>query len=103
MAADPINVGDVVTLYTTVTDQAGNAVDVSGASTKQIKLRKPSGTVLTKTAEFTTDGTDGQIEYTTVNTDLDVTGLWGIQGYVVGTGYENSTRADTFRVYVKYG
>lgn len=102
MPANPINVGDVVTFRVTVTDQDGSAVDVSGASTKQIKLRKPSGTVLTKTASFTTDGSDGKIEYQTANTDLDVAGVWGIQAYVVGTGYENSTRADSFRVYVKY-
>lgn len=59
------------------------AVDVSTVTTKQIILRKPNGTVLTKTAAFTASGSNGQIQYVTVAGDLDVTGRWEAQAYVV--------------------
>lgn len=64
----------------------GAAVDVSTASTKQIKFTKPDGTVETKTATFVTDGTDGVIQYVTVDGDLDMTGGWKATGYVEGLG-----------------
>ena len=40
-------------------------------------------TVLTKTASFYTDGSDGIIQYTTINGDLDTAGEWGVQAYIV--------------------
>jgi hypothetical protein len=82
MAADEVHVGDVGTTFIlTVTD--GTAVDVSGATTKQILFGKPNGSTVTKTAAFTTDGTDGKVQYSTVANDLDMAGVWNIQAYVV--------------------
>ena len=60
----------------------GAAVDVSTAGTRTLKLEKPNGQVLFKAASFTTDGTDGQLQYTTSEGDLDVQGLWRCQFYV---------------------
>ena len=95
MAAE-IHYGDVGTTFIlTITDQDGSAVDVSGASTKQIKFEKPSGADVTQTADFTSDGTDGKIEYTTVADDLNETGFWKIQGKVTiatGTWHSDITR-----------
>jgi hypothetical protein len=55
--------GDIGTTIRVTIQEGGSAVDVSGATTKQIYLRKPNtGDTYTKTAIFTTDGTNGQIE-----------------------------------------
>jgi len=62
--------------------ESGAAKNVSGASTKIIYLRKPNAVVLVKSAEFTTDGSDGKIEYKCSSEDLDTPGKWRIQGYV---------------------
>lgn len=77
------NIGTVIRV---TIRSAGNVVDVSGASTKQILLQKSDGTDLTKTASFTNDGTDGQIEYTTVSGDLDTLGVLQVQAKVVLSG-----------------
>lgn len=58
------------------------AIDVSTATARTIYLTKTDGTVVAKTAVFTTDGTDGLIEYTTVTSDFDMLGIWSIQGRV---------------------
>ena len=80
---DEIHKNDVGTIIRlTVTDD-GSAVDLSASSTKQILLRKPSGQVLTKTASFTTDGTNGQIQYTTIAGDLNEVGDWRAQASLV--------------------
>ena len=101
--ADEVHVGDIGTvLRVTVQDEDAAIVDISAASTKQILIKKPNGTLLTKTAAFTTDGTDGQMQYTTVGAvgetpaDLDVAGDYKIQGYVViGTGaWKTSTHIE---------
>jgi hypothetical protein len=78
-------VGDYGTVFEiTLQDQDGAAADVSGATTKQIIFRKPGGTVVTKAADFVTDGTDGKIDYTAASGDLDTAGDWRIEGQVTG-------------------
>jgi hypothetical protein len=93
-----IRVGDVGTeLVIPVTDEDGVEVDVS-AATKTIYLRKPDGTVLTKTAVNDTTGTDGLMKHVTVSGDLNVAGEWGIQGRVVSGSNQWSTADSTFVV-----
>lgn len=79
------------TLRATIRED-GSAVDLSAATVKQLKLRKPSGTVVTKTADFTTDGSDGKIEYTTEDGDLDTAGDWQLQPYLELPGWQGHTR-----------
>jgi len=77
MTTGQIFVGDIGTIFeATIKDQAGAVVDISTATTKQILFKKPTGVVLTKTASFTTTGSDGKIRYTTIAGDLDVSGVW---------------------------
>lgn len=76
-----------VVLRVTVTED-GAAKDISGASAKSILILQPSEAVLTKTATFTTDGTDGKFEFATVSGDLDEAGTYQWQGYVVVSGTE---------------
>jgi hypothetical protein len=46
-------------------------------------FRKPDGLVITKTAFFVTNGSDGTIIYTTIENDLNVSGGWSLQAHVV--------------------
>jgi hypothetical protein len=100
MSAGEIRVNDVGTVFElTVTDASG-AVDISGATTKQISLEPPTrANKVTKAATFTTDGTDGKMLYTTVAGDLDEAGSWRVQGYVV-LDANNEFRTDIHTVTV---
>lgn len=87
MAAE-IHVGDVGTVFeATVKDEASVIVDISSATVRRLKFRTPDGRLLTKDAVLVNTGTDGKMKYTSVAGDLDVAGLWRVQGYVeIGTG-----------------
>jgi len=82
----PKVLGDIGTVYrATIKDQDNAIVDVSGAMTKEIIFLTPAGILKTKSATFTTDGTDGKIEYKTVSGDIDVEGTWEWQPHVIIT------------------
>lgn len=78
-----VHVADVGTAFrVTVKDEDGEIVDLSSASVMQLWFRKPDGTVAVQTAFLLNDGTDGIMEYVTVEGDLDLPGKWRVQGYV---------------------
>ena len=82
-----LHIGDIGTEIILTIAEDGAIVNISGVATKFIILRKPSEAVVTKTAEFVTDGTDGQIKYVTISADdLDEDGIWHAQGHVTGLG-----------------
>lgn len=87
-------VGDTGTEIGAIVKENGVVVDLSGATTKQIKFRKPSGAMVTKDAEFKTDGADGHLIYVTETGFLDESGTWVAQAYVVlatpWTGHSSS-------------
>ena len=87
-----------VTLRVVAQDEDGVAVSYSDATTVNILLTAPGGTTTSKTAAFTTDGTDGSISYTTVASDLSTKGTWQIQGRFCKTGLDVYTAIDTFKV-----
>ena len=100
MAAGEVHENDIGTVFKlTVKDQDGVIVDISSASTKQIIFKKPGGNILTKTASFQTDGTDGIIKYTTLSGDLNEKGIWQIQAYVVITAGTFYSDVLEFKVY----
>ena len=78
---------------------AGSAVDISTYTTLTIRMGPSGGTINDFTASFTTDGTDGQIEYTLASSDIDTEGVWLIQGKVEKTGAQISSRKGTFEVH----
>ncbi|MHA1922104.1 MAG: hypothetical protein ACTSVP_03460 [Candidatus Heimdallarchaeota archaeon] len=81
-----IHVGDIGTIIlVTVTDQDGSVLDISSASTREIKIQKADGSGLTKikTASFTTDGADGKIQFVTIEEDFNSAGEWTVQGRIV--------------------
>lgn len=72
-------------------------LDVSSASTKDLKLIKPDGTQLTKTLVFSTksgdtgDGKDGRVEYIIISGDVDQNGTYQWQLHlIIGTWDEHS-------------
>ncbi len=85
MGINEIHKEDVGTILRMTVQDSGIAIDVSSASgvgKKLLLLRKPGGTVVEKTLSFTDDGTDGQVQYTTLTDDLNEDGEWGLQVYL---------------------
>lgn len=58
----------------------GTAINLSSVTTKNYIVTKPDGTTqVTWAASFITDGTNGQLRYTTVSGDLDQVGRYQLQ------------------------
>ena len=99
MAANEIHVNDVGTQFLVTVTDGSSAVDISSATTKELIIKKPSGTKLTKATSFNTDGTDGKMQYSISYDDLYEAGSYKLQGKVVisdGTFY---TDIHTFKVH----
>lgn len=97
--ASEIHEGDIGTkLLITVTDD-GSIVDISSASSLSIYIKKPNGSILTRTGLLETDGTDGKMYYITVAGDLDKAGNYKIQGKVILPSGSYFTSTATFKVH----
>ena len=83
----------------TITDCNGSALDISDATTKNIIFKKPSGTVLTKTALFVNDGSDGLLRYISVSGDINELGTWKIQADVTTPDGVWRSNFESFKVY----
>lgn len=84
MAYRTIHKGDKgVVLVVTFYDEDGDALDVSSATTIEMHFKKPDGETAVVTAAYVSDGSDGQLEYTTLAATLDQAGTWQYQGYIV--------------------
>lgn len=82
MAAE-IHVDDIGTSFrVTMKDEDGVVVDISTATSLLIWFAKADGSTMEKTATLVNSGTDGLMEYVTVDGDLDQAGPWKIQGVV---------------------
>ena len=93
-----IHVGDIGTVFEVTIQDDGVAVNISSATTKEIIFRKPDKTLLTKAANFSTDGTDGKIRSTTVSGDLNAAGVWSIQAHVILPGGDWKSSISEFSV-----
>lgn len=96
--AQEIHVQDIGTVFR-ATFVEDSAINISSASTKQFIFKKPSGTLLTVNGSFYTDGTDGILQYTTVSGDLNESGIWKLQGYVVIGSNQHHSDIYTFTVH----
>jgi hypothetical protein len=101
MSAD-FRVGDVGTQFVITIENDSGIVDLSSATTLQIIFHKPDATLVTKTATLYTDGTDGKIYYIAISNDLDISGWWGIQGYIAVGSNHWHTDKKKFRVFDNY-
>ena len=92
LVAQPV-VGDIGTIIElTIKDQDLAVVDISSASTLQILMKAPDGTVTTQTGVLSGDGTDGKMRYVTQAGDWTMHGVWEIQGRAVITAGTFRTR-----------
>lgn len=82
-----------------ITIKEGNvAVDLSTATVKQFDFKKKDGTTVVKDADFYTDGTDGILEYITLDGDIDQVGKWSVQPYLELPNWQGHTQKVDFRV-----
>lgn len=100
---EDLHVGDIgtiirVTLQDTNSSCVSSALNVSSASTITFTFKKPDGSKITRNGGFTTDGSDGQVQYTTVDGDLDQCGEWRVQLYLVLTSGSWRSEIGRFRV-----
>ena len=97
--ASEIHYGDIGVNFN-ITVMNGTAVlNVSNANSINIIFQKPDGSDLIKTATLVTNGTDGNIRYTSVSGDLDQIGTWQIQARVNFGASVFSTDIQKFKVY----
>ena len=74
---------DIGTILELTILEDGAVLPIDTATAKTFSIQKPSGAVLTKTAVFSSDGTDGKLKYSTVSGDLDEVGTYTIQANLV--------------------
>jgi hypothetical protein len=96
---EEIHENDAGTLFTVPLSDAGQAVDLSAAITKEIIFLKPTGETLVKDAEFVTDGSDSLLKYISVLGDLVPSGAWRIQAHVALPSGEWHSNVRDFTVY----
>ncbi len=78
--------------------EGGVAVDISAATSTEIHLRRPNGSTKRFAAAFVTDGSDGQVTYTTDATTLDQVGNWEVRARVTTPSYDVRSEADILEV-----
>lgn len=94
-----IHKDDIGTVFEITLSDDNGVFNLSGATLKQLRLKNPNGVVTTKTATFSTNGTDGKLRYVTVAGDLPIEGPWSIEAYVeIGTGTRFHTNSASFTV-----
>ena len=77
-----MQLNDVGTLLRVIIQENNSVKNLAGITSSQIVLRKPSGSTLTKSSVFGSNGSDGIITYTTESGDIDEIGIWRIQGVI---------------------
>jgi hypothetical protein len=95
-----IHLNDIGTqIRVLVADSDDVTLDISNATDLKVIFKKPSGSVIERTASFYTDGTDGILKYVTVDGDLDEIGSWKIQVEITAPNGTWKTNFKGFRVY----
>jgi hypothetical protein len=91
---------DGVVLVITVKED-GSAVNLSAATSLQIRLRKPDGTTVAEAATLTTDGSNGQLQCSIDGDEVDVLGVWEARPhFTLGawTGHGSAVKFTVLRV-----
>ena len=96
--ADQLSKNDVGSVISVTVKENGVVFNASAATVKTLRLKKPNETVITKTAVFETDGSNGVLIYTTVAGDLNENGMWTGQLYLEFPTGKWSTDVFTFVV-----
>lgn len=75
-----IHVGDIGTVFIVTIKEGGVVKPISAATGMEFVFERPDKTSFVKDGVWTTDGTDGKVEYTTEDgTILDQAGQWDFQ------------------------
>jgi hypothetical protein len=90
---------DVGVLFRQTMYESDAILDLSSATELEMRFKKPDGTVLTKTATLSDDGTDGRLQYASIAGDLDQLGEWKVQPRVAFGSNQWYGTVDKFRVY----
>jgi hypothetical protein len=93
-----IHVGDIGTVILGTIQENDEPIDISTATVKELIFLRPDGIVLTRTANFSTDGADGKIAYAMIAGDLTQSGTWQYTGHVVMPASEWTSSEGTFEV-----
>ena len=88
-----------VTVYDTTNTGSTTIADISDATVLKFYFRLPDDSTIVRNASFTTDGSDGVIQYITVDGDLSCEGTWTIQGYIETPSGIWRTNTANFKVY----
>ena len=93
------HIGDTTRYTMLVRSRTKNRpLNLSAASSKQIRFEKPDGTTFDRDATFTTDGSDGKIYYEWQANELDTEGKWYAQAMIVDGGKSWSGDIEEFEV-----
>jgi len=97
--ASEIHVDDVGTRFLMTVQDGSSGVDLSAATILQVKFKKPSDLVVSRTASLLSDGsaTSGVMYYDIVD-ELDEAGNYKLQGKVSVTAGTFYTDIHTFKV-----
>ncbi|MCK5019967.1 MAG: hypothetical protein KAS32_23130 [Candidatus Peribacteraceae bacterium] len=98
MSEEEIHVGDIGTVFEfTVYDHGELLPGMKNATNMKITFTDPDEGKVSKTADFTTDGTDSKMQYVSIVDDLDMPGKWHIQASLtMPTGSWSSDISDFY-------
>lgn len=94
-----IHVDDIGTRFYGTVQDSGVVIDLSEAISVTMFFKKPDDTVLEVEAEVYGDGTDGIVQYFSVEGDLDMSGHWNVQTEVQLVNGTWKSNISTFYVY----
>lgn len=92
-------VGDIGTII-----EVNTFIDLTDAVTLELKIKKPSGAEMVKTAVIPDGMTaaDGKISYTTEAGDFDVAGVYYLQPHIEGASTDHLGNTSSFEVFAPY-
>jgi hypothetical protein len=99
MAQNEIHENDIGTVFEVTLKDGATVIDISGATEKKIKFRKPDKTTFEKDMDFVTDGTNGQLKYETEDGDMSQPGNWAMQVYIESTTWTGHSEMHAFTVH----
>jgi len=88
---------DESTIIVTI-KEGGVVVPVQDTTSRQIILKKPSGTTLTKSAVFLTNGSDGKVKYKMLPGEVNELKTWSVQAIVQWSDGRFASTIDSFDV-----
>lgn len=92
--AETVPVGQINYKISVIVMEDGSAVDISGASVKQIRVKNPAGEITLENASFETTGTDGEMYYRIP--EITLAGWWKFRGYVEIGSFKGYTKEGSF-------